>query len=152
MKAQEQKLEVNKDFAIRPIEAMDLTFVFSSWLKSYRGSMAVRGIGNNIYYKRNTHNIEQILERCTKNCMVATEMDDLTHILAYVVFENNVLHWVYVKHAFRKMGIATFLVNIFKNNANFDNYWMSYLPEDMHVFSWLKNRFDLEYDPERKNG
>jgi hypothetical protein len=36
---------------LRPVAVEDLNFIYSSWLKSYRDSVTVRGVPNDLFYK-----------------------------------------------------------------------------------------------------
>lgn len=79
-------------------------FIISSWLKSYRNSPYVRFVDNDTYYKKQA---AIILERLRdSNCVVATDPEDDNVVWGFIVHDEQLLHYVYVKHLLRLNGIA----------------------------------------------
>lgn len=102
--------------SLRAAEKEDVSFIFNSWLKSYRDSPPVRGVPNNLYYQHQHSTIEKIIHRDTCRLVLAVAIDDPNQIYGYIVFEDlpekNLVHWVYVKHPLRTFGIGSLLFNI----------------------------------------
>lgn len=96
-------------FKIRYGVPADIPFIASSWSKSYQSSAAVRNVRTSLYFDRQKQTILHLLQR--SQCLVICLREDEDAILGYVVFEKDVLHFVYVKEAWRKHGIATRLVS-----------------------------------------
>ena len=101
----------------RPVTDSDIAFVFNSWLKSYRSTGTLcKKVVNTVYYENHHKILQKIMQRAT--CIVACDPEDPGKIYGYIVGEyiSNVfvLHYVYVKHTFRKFGIGTYLLNQFK--------------------------------------
>ena len=113
---------------IRPLEleGRETGFVLDSWNRAvardpiWAAQVGRRGVARtpippslSLYY----HDIilKKILTKCT--LLVACDPDDPDVIWGYVAFdaENPVLHFVYVKGAFRRMGIGTRLLRQFMN-------------------------------------
>ncbi len=98
----------------------DISFIFNSWLKSYRNARAVSGIASSIYFSEH----HKVLERIMKSCKVtiASNPADKSQIYGYIVFEEisgiTVIHYSYVKHTFRKMGIAKTLLGTVKKDLS----------------------------------
>jgi len=109
---------------IRPLEleGRETGFVLDSWNRAvardpiWAAQVGRRGVARtpippslSLYY----HDIilKKILTKCT--LLVACDPDDPDVIWGYVAFnaENPVLHFVYVKGAFRRMGIGTRLLD-----------------------------------------
>lgn len=89
----------------RALRQNDLSFIMSSWLKSYHKAPSNVRIRNEEYFKYQGMMIEALLER-SKITIVTTEEDD-EQIVGYVVAENrNTVHYIYVKYPFRKLGVA----------------------------------------------
>lgn len=92
---------------IRAATEADVPFIFNSWLKSYQGSVTARSIAAPVYFDFQHKAIEALLQKC--NVLVACEQADPTQLYGYLVYERidevPVLHYAYVKHAFRQMGI-----------------------------------------------
>ena len=96
----------------RDAQPEDVSFIFNSWLKSYRNAKAVSHVPSSIYYTEHHKVLEKILKTC--NVTIASNPMDKSQIYGYVVFEKidgfNVFHYAYTKHPFRKMGIMNALV------------------------------------------
>ena len=112
------------ELLIRPLElgGRETGFVLDSWSRAvardpiWRVEVGRRGVARtpippslSLYY----HDI--ILKKILTNCslLVACDTEDTDVIWGYVAFDqvDPVLHFVYVKGAFRRMGIGTRLLN-----------------------------------------
>jgi GNAT superfamily N-acetyltransferase len=88
----------------------DLNFVFATWLRSYRHDSAfARSISNDIYYHWHHKIIENAIRRGAY-IVIAHPKDSPEVIVGYACVEGSTLHYVYVKKAFREMGIARTLL------------------------------------------
>ncbi len=101
-------------WSLRPAAKEDESLIFSSWLKSHRDSPTVSGVSNTVYYARFHDLIEAILSAPDTQVTVACSPTDPEQIFGYSVRQGDVLHWVYVKHAFRKYGLGKVLADTFK--------------------------------------
>ena len=70
---------------IRDMIESDVSFIFNTWLKSYRKSRITEGIENPIYFSEHHKIIEELLKRC--DVVVASASDDSSIIYGYLVFE-----------------------------------------------------------------
>lgn len=103
-------------FSYRSPQTNDINFIYSSWLKGLRyGNDWFEFISKEAYYTFYHRIIELILQRPTTTITIACLKDDPDVILGYSVQEGSVLHWVFVKPAWRKIGLATDLVKPFKS-------------------------------------
>jgi ribosomal protein S18 acetylase RimI-like enzyme len=117
------------ELLIRPLElgGRETGFVLDSWSRAvardpiWRVEVGRRGVARtpippslSLYY----HDI--ILKKILTNCtlLVACDPEDTDVIWGYVAFDqvDPVLHFVYVKGAFRRMGIGTRLLRQFMNS------------------------------------
>ena len=107
---------------IRPMVDEDIPFIFNSWLKSYRFSHFGEKITNTIYFQDH----HKVIERIIKNSktFVACDPEDSSQLYGYIVagLEEGilVLHFIYVKHTFRNLGIGKTLLDALghdKSNA-----------------------------------
>lgn len=101
---------------IRRARKKDFPLITNSWLKSFRDASWVRGCPNSVYYGYQHRIIEQLIPRSMVLCAVSE--DDHNQIFGWIVAEvlkaggedseERVLavHYCYVKHPFRKLGIA----------------------------------------------
>ena len=103
---------MNKPISIRPGTADDASFIFSSWLKSYRQSYFARTISNTIYFDQHHAVLRRLIKRCSTD--IACNPEDPSQIYGYIVHESvtgiPVVHYVYVKQTFRNMGIGKALL------------------------------------------
>jgi ribosomal protein S18 acetylase RimI-like enzyme len=93
---------------IRPATERDLPFIFSSWLRSYRNeSKFARNISSSVFYEWHHKVIERFFER-DRVALIAHAPGEPEVILGYLCAESsgNIIQYIYVKKAFRKMGIA----------------------------------------------
>lgn len=107
-----QKTEL---IAIRDGTAEDVNFILATWLRGvYHSHPWFKQIGKTIFMQNYNRRLHKLLERPETNVKVACLVDDPSTILGYAVYRSaggvNVLDWVYVKSAWRKIGIAKSLV------------------------------------------
>jgi hypothetical protein len=97
---------------LRPPTEQDVSFIFNSWMKSFRDGPAMTGIGNTLYYKEMQKCIEAVIksEGCRAVVACSPANGDENVIFGYGIGEETtaglVLHWVYVKHPFRGFGVG----------------------------------------------
>lgn len=100
---------------LRQARVEDQSFIFSSWLKSYRNYNVVAGIPNTTYFDKQHRLISRLLEKPTTLAIIACDPDDESTIYGYIIAELDtsgmVLHWVYTKHSLRGFGVAKALVD-----------------------------------------
>jgi GNAT superfamily N-acetyltransferase len=95
---------------VRLAKAEDLNFVFSCWLRNYKhASLFAKNIKNDVFYKWHQKAIERIIERGAQIRIVHPAGDPET-ILGFACLElwdqKPLIHFVYIKKAFRGMGLA----------------------------------------------
>lgn len=95
-------------FTVREALEADFPFIYSTWLKGLRFGNDVFNLIEQESYFRNYHRaVELILANPDTHIQVACLADDPHTILGYAVLGNNsTLHYVHVKQAFRRFGIA----------------------------------------------
>lgn len=93
---------------IRGATEDDFPFIYSTWLKGLRfGNDVFNLIEQESYFKNYHRVIEAILNRPDTHIAVACLNDDPTTILGYSILgETGTVHYVHVKQAFRRFGIA----------------------------------------------
>jgi len=106
---------------LRPANKDDISLIFNAWLKSYRSAKAVQDISNEIYYSEHHKVIERILKNY--DVIIACNEDDRSQIYGFICagYTDSVftLHYLYVKHTFRNMGIAKALLNSYSHSREF---------------------------------
>ncbi len=83
----------------------DYNFIASSWLKSFRKFEPK--VDSDVYYKHHNRLIDSIMAR--SKVIIACNENDNEQVFGYIVYEESpisIVHYTYVKEAYRKMGIA----------------------------------------------
>lgn len=90
-----------------------MPFVYGSWLESYgKGSPATTHVPKSSYYPEQRHVIDGIIARPETQVIVASIADDPAVLLAFSCTRHfaqdalAIVDYVYVKGAFRRMGIG----------------------------------------------
>lgn len=104
---------MDKPFVIRSAKPEDISFIYSSWLKSYKhGSSIGKSVRTSIFFNNYREIVDVLLER--SNILVACLPDSPDVILGYIVYESiesmHILHYAFVKESFRYLNICNFLV------------------------------------------
>lgn len=94
---------------IRDASEEDLPLIYSTWLLGlYHGCDWFNRIDKKVFFDNYKKIVEQRVKHSNVKLAVLKEDNDV--ILGYVCYRGNVLDWVFVKKAWRKMGIAKMLV------------------------------------------
>ena len=107
---QDQPQNETVKIVIRPVEAGDKDFVFSTWLKGqYWGSVSYMGEQDQ-YFKDYGKTITEFICRPGTfiDCAVLSSAPNV--VLGYIVYNDQHLFWSYVKFDFRKQGILNTLL------------------------------------------
>lgn len=89
----------------------DRNFILATWLRGLRyGNEWFEAVDQKIYFDFYNKVIEIILNRPDTQVKVACLKDDPEVILGYSVYTGGVLHWVFVKKAWRSIGIMKSLL------------------------------------------
>lgn len=99
---------------IRPLRESDMNLVLSTWLKSFYealkyysgGSIRVPYPRDDIFFQGHQAKIKALLLTPSVKCMVCVAPDEDNQILGWTVYDHETVHYVYVKHFVRKMGIG----------------------------------------------
>ena len=94
---------------VRGFEAGDKSFLYDAWLKSFKNtSDFAKRIPDGIFFHEHGEKITAMAMRSTARVVVATLDDEPGLILGFAAYEVDpgCLHYVYVREAWRKVGIA----------------------------------------------
>ena len=100
----------------------DLGFVFDSWINSYRDAHAAGMIAYEDWAAVMRQAIERVLARDGCELYVAHhpgEDDGKTDLYGWAALEGQLVHYVYVKRPFRRLGIARGLLGAGKVQPRF---------------------------------
>ena len=130
---------------LRTMVEDDLPFLFNSWLKSYRFSHFGEKITNTIYFEDHHKVIEAILYK--SKVLVACSNDDSSHLYGYIVTGEEegilVLHFIYVKHTFRNMGIGKTLLDAVGHSSDVASVYTHHT----RIADKLASKYNFVYHP-----
>lgn len=96
---------------VRPFKEDDYNFIISTWLKGlYYGNDWFEKIDKEAYMTHYHAFINSILSRPNIKVNVSALKEDEDVILGYSILEGPKLHWIYVKEAWRRLGISKDLI------------------------------------------
>lgn len=142
--------EKRKDLGANPIRIRkasesDINFIFSSWLKSLRNSSYSFGVPNAVFFSEHHKVLERLLKTCEVN--VACSESDVSDIYGYICSEKvdglTVIHFVYVKHTYRRLGIGNMLLNSINHNSKAAALY-THMTKQGRL---LEAKFNLVYSP-----
>jgi GNAT superfamily N-acetyltransferase len=130
---------------LRLAEESDVGFIFNSWLKSYRSSYFAKPISNTIYFSEHHKVIEKLAK--TSEILIACNQDDPSQIYGYACAERVdgvfVIHYIYVKQTFRRMGVAKALLESFDH----DYSDAAVFTHNTSIADKLAAKYNLVYHP-----
>ncbi len=91
----------------------ELPLVYDAWARSFRKSPWAGCIPNRLYDSVSRAGIDDILNRGARVIVAVVELEGgARRVMGYVVAEPDwaVLHWLYVKEAYRGMGVGRALL------------------------------------------
>lgn len=102
---------ISDEIAFRPYNKDDENFIFSSWLNSYhKGSNFCKNLTFPIYYSYHHLVVERFFMRPGHRILIVHPKSDPDLILGYIAFEGKMIHYVYVKEAFRGDELGSLLL------------------------------------------
>jgi ribosomal protein S18 acetylase RimI-like enzyme len=102
-------------YALRNAKLEDYAFIKATWLRGlYYGESWYSMIPKDIFMKNNSLYFDKLLGSTKTLVMVACLKEDPDTILGYSVISKDlkILHWIYVKSAWRNQGLAKKLTPI----------------------------------------
>jgi GNAT superfamily N-acetyltransferase len=111
---------------VRPYQPQDIALITDSWIREIPATRQGEYLRGHVVKHFHPPLIKRALVSGT--CLVACDNEDPTVVFGYVVgkyaADGDVIHFLYVKKAFRKMGIAAELMKRFKrkDKACFTHY------------------------------
>jgi GNAT superfamily N-acetyltransferase len=91
----------------------DREFILPTWLQSHKHRKD-DDITTDIYQQYYGNIVKDKLNSKNIKIVVAASIEDHNQIFGYLVGENNLIHYIYVKFAFRRQGIARKLIDYYK--------------------------------------
>lgn len=139
--------DISLNIHIRHAIDQDVNFIYHSWLKSFRKSDFARPITDTVYFPEHHKLIENICVKDSTEMLVACNQDEPDQIYGYIVGELMegipCVHYIYVKHTFRGLGIGTRLLQCLKPNLGTGSVHTHHTG----AANKLGNRFNSVYQP-----
>ena len=122
------------NWIFREYQEIDLPFIFNSWLRaSWDAWPFAKDMRKTVFFEMHHDLINKRISKKEISVVVACAKDGPSDILGYIAFSQKTgsLHFVYVKGAFRKLGIgkSLFETRIFKFHTHETNM-LSFLKLD----------------------
>lgn len=96
---------------IRPGIEEDRSFIMATWLRGlYYGSPWFREIEKDNFMAKYHDIISSVIAKPTAQVNVSVLKEDHNVILGYSVTEPKIIHWIFVKEAWRRVGIGARLL------------------------------------------
>ena len=93
--------------AIRPAESTDLGFIIDTWRRSHGGpSSPLWSFDRDVYFHLMSRHIKALMREPDAMSLVACAPDDPDTVVGWSVITGGTLHYVYVREALRKHGVA----------------------------------------------
>jgi len=93
---------------VRRLQDDERSMVFADWIRSYRTSLDVIGVLPRDYDTGMDRRVKHILARCPVYGAVHSDVPG--EVLGWCCTDGRTVHYVYVKHAARRHGVASELV------------------------------------------
>lgn len=130
---------------IRNASEKDVPFIFNSWLKSFKSSVFATQISPLIYFENHHKIIEELLKICKVSIICSSQ--DESQIFGYMVSQKieevNVVHYIYIKEPYRKLGLAKHVLNY--NNIKLTEAF--FYTHKTKLASVLDKKYKLIYNP-----
>jgi len=132
---------VSNEWIIRPATGHDLAFIYDSWKTSYRlGSYFGKSFRRfNKNYQGYDRVIDWILTRPLTKILVACSREEQFVVFGYIVYQEDYLHYAFVKKSFRNLGIFNSLFKEAERPYNFSHRTQHFEP--------VSKKKELNYDP-----
>lgn len=129
----------------------DLPFMVNSWMHSFRnGSDFAKSVPTAIYNRQHSQVVKSLIGKSFS--VIACNPEDHTQIFGYAVFQPSseriaVLHWIYVKATYRRLGVASAIWKQALEVADHDLKSPAAVTHLTHSFEWLGPKWNLIHNP-----
>ena len=139
---------MNLPIVYRQMTPKDSPFVYSTWLRSYRQMPFAQNMSNDTFFHHHKQIIEKILSKPNTKVVMVCEDADPDHLYGYSVVEQygdaTIIHYVYIKHAYRKLGLAK---NLITTQYPLFGDKLTFVTHESRHHKQFKDKFNIEYNP-----
>ncbi len=129
----------SSDCVIRHGSHIDFGYIHKTWLRVWRSHFP-RDVNDALFSEYHRHIFNRIL--ANSKVYIATIEEDESMVLGYLVARKDVLHWVWVRSAFRRMGIANALMDAYLREAGKPRYASHWTQSGEHFVKKLGLKFN----------
>ena len=134
--------------AYRAAVPEDVNFILNSWLKSHRKAKIPATMNDRAYFRLWHTLARRIIERALTGrvtVLVACSRECPDQILGWSAYERakNTLHYVYVKHPYRRWGLARTMLALHGISHEAPAVWT----HQTHAADQYLSRYRAGYDP-----
>ena len=105
------KSEILSELKFDEAQPEEYALVFDSWARSFQKSPWAGCIPNHLYAQVSRQASAEIIDRGAFVLVAYVELPNGTRrVVGYAVTEPGVLHWLFVKHDYRRLGIGKALL------------------------------------------
>lgn len=137
---------------VRNLHDSDKSFIYSTWLKSYRSSNFAKEMDNPIYFLHHKQYIERVLEDENSVFLIVCDVEDPEQIYSYICYRqlnpnsSIILDYIYTKYTYRKLGIASRLLDQVIQLSK-DQRRDIFCTHAGRQFTKYKDKYNLIYNP-----
>lgn len=118
------KSEILSELKFGEAHPEEYALVFDSWSRSFQKSPWAGCIPNHLYAQVSRQASAEIIDRGAFVLVAYVELPDLPRrVVGYAVMEPGVLHWLFVKHDYRGLGIGKALLSHVTAGFSMDPPW-----------------------------
>lgn len=129
---------------MRPHRSFDIDFILSSWLKSQRGVPHYTMIHDSVFYPGQKRIILRLMDDPSCKFTMAVNRSDPDTIYGWICTQPGILHYMYVKHAFRNMGIGKMLLQHNLPTFGTDETVVTHIS---NYYAFRQSRYRLSFVP-----
>jgi hypothetical protein len=112
-------VDLSDELRLREAAPSDWPFVYSAWLESYAtGSPLTINIFKSVFFHEHRKVINKVISRGDTQVTVIALEEDPAVLIGFVAWSDSVLHYAYVKGAFRRMGVMRAALSMLKIDPN----------------------------------
>jgi GNAT superfamily N-acetyltransferase len=135
---------------VRSGREADRNFIVRGWVKEMRHSPWTRHVPNGVYYAAQHELVHRLLS--TSRVLVACDPQHLEHVYGCVVASDlgppRVVHWIYVKGAYRGLGLGrALLVSAFEDEGRLPAQLVCSQASKLFSDAALLERYHVVYSP-----
>lgn len=135
----------------RERNAHDRNFIMACWMRSFRSnSRWAKLVDPDIYSRCHSQMLDRLLS--DSGSVVACNPDDPHQIFGFAIYQPSlegvaIIHWVYVKEVYRKLGIGNAIYREVLAAADHDLKLPVAVTHDARALEWAAEKYNLIYNP-----